>query len=94
MLYLPTIIGFILKYGSYISTAETVLKQVGPLAQDVATALVPVVEKNFGDLKAETPADIVSGVKTILAGIGHPPLDAESESALTDVFTRPDFPGA
>ena len=60
LLYLPTIIGLIIKYGPYVAQADAVLKQFGPLVQQLAGALVPVVEKNFGVLKAEAPADIVA----------------------------------
>jgi hypothetical protein len=90
LLYLPTIIGLIIKYGPYVAQADAVLKQFGPVVQQLAGALVPVVEKNFGVLKAEAPADIVSGVQTVLAGLGHPTLSKDEQDVLTNRLSQMD----
>ena len=83
LLYLPTVIGLIIKYGPYVAQADAVLKQFGPLVQQLAGALAPVIEKNFGTLKAETPGDIVIGVQSVLAGLGHVTLSGDEQDVLT-----------
>lgn len=84
LLYLPTIIGIIMKYGPYLSTAEAVLKQLGPLAQEVAEALSPIVKKAAGDLDLNTPGDIISGVQTVLESIGHAPMSQDEQDVLSN----------
>jgi hypothetical protein len=91
LLYLPTIIGLIMKYGPYLSTADAVLKQFSPLAQQVIGAVAPVIQKELANLNvpaAADPAGIVTGVQTILQSLGHPPLSPGEEDVLTNRLSQ------
>jgi hypothetical protein len=91
LLYLPTIIGLIMKYGPYLSTAESVLKQFSPLAQQVIGAVAPVIQNELENLKVPAvsdPAGIVAGVQTILQSLGHPPLSPGEEDVLTNRLSQ------
>jgi hypothetical protein len=91
LLYLPTIIGLIMKYGPYLSTAEAVLKQFSPLAQQVIGAVAPIIQKELETLNvpaATDPASVVSGVQAVLQSLGHPALSPGEEDVLTNRLSQ------
>jgi hypothetical protein len=90
LMYLPTIISLIIKYGPYISTLSTVVKAITPVAQELIAAITPIVQKQIAGLKIDTndPSSIVAGVKQVLDSLGHPPMAPNEEQALTDRMTE------
>jgi len=91
LLYLPTIIGLIMKYGPYLSTADAVLKQFSPLAQQVIGAVAPIIQKELESLHvpaATDPVGIVTGVQSILQSLGHPPLSQGEQDVLTSRLSQ------
>lgn len=89
LMYLPTIIALIVKYGPYISTLSTVVKAITPVAQELIAAITPIIQKQIAGLNIDTkdPSSIVAGVKHVLDGLGHPPMAPEEEQVLTDRMT-------
>ena len=86
LLYLPTIIALIAKYGPYLSELSTVAKAITPVAQELITAITPVIQKELkaANIDTTSAASIVTGVKQVLNSLGHPPMTADEEQTLTD----------
>lgn len=80
MLYLPTIIAMLVKYGP---TAIQIAEIYGPPAVKFAQAVWPLIEGEI-DKQAST----ATNVKVALAAVGHPAVDVTAPVAFADRFSQ------
>lgn len=86
LLYLPTVIGLVAKYGSYIQVVGNIINGASTIEKAFVNSIGPLVESEI----AKVPGGSTLGqtVNQVLQSIGQPQLDDAGTKALEDRLSQ------